>query len=226
MADFERLVGRDKALRKREPEIVKELADHLEELYLDLCASGVSQEEAHRRVAGIGAELGSTIRRLRWLRQGGGIAVLRSVVIPGTIGCLLYESVQMAVFNGNTLRANPSVIRPEIWLTLLSVGLAFMVSSLSRALGGNEQRRWVATLFPAWVHFAGWIVMGLLVTPYQVWHQSQAYVDRFLHGIVISLLWTLFWGVLLPAAALATGAAVASRYFPRSAESFWKRHAA
>src|SRR3954451_22061608 len=91
MADFERLVGRDKALRKREPEIVKELADHLEELYLDLCASGVSQEEAHRRVAGIGAELGSTIRRLRWLRQGGGIAVLRSVVIPGTIVCLLYS---------------------------------------------------------------------------------------------------------------------------------------
>ena len=89
MHDFRKLVAPRRKRDPREGEIVSELACHLEEIYIHLRGGGASEEHALAVVSTAGKDLGSTVRRLRWQREGGLRTWLRAMALPGLIMSLL-----------------------------------------------------------------------------------------------------------------------------------------
>ena len=129
--------------------------------------------------------------------------MLRSVVLSGALGYMLHQSAATAVFNTFALKQHTNVVKAKGFLFPLCIALGFLASSVSRELGGSDLRRWAAALFPACVYLAGWFVMGLLVTPYQLLYGSLADSPASREAVIVQLLWVLLSDVLLPATGLA-----------------------
>jgi hypothetical protein len=210
MHDFRELVGPRRKEDPREQEIVSELAGHLEEIYLDLLCTGASEGQALALVSAMGKNLGSTVRRLRWQREGGLRTWLRAVVLPGLILSFMYEACR-------TLLVDFHWEQPFLWretnIVLIGVALGFCASSLSRELGGNKSHRLWAGMFVISLPAAVWCVMGLLVAPLQWIQGSQHRLQGTISGVAGSLLWVLLWDVVIPAAGLAMGAAISALAF-------------
>jgi len=210
MHNFRELVGPRRKADPREQEIVSELAGHLEEIYLDLLRTGTSEDQAFALVSAMGQNLGPTVRRLRWQREGGPRTWLRAVVLPGLILSSFYQACR-------TLLVDFYWEHPFLWreasIVLIGVALGFCASSLSRELGGNESHwRW-AGMFVVSLPTAIWCVMCLLVTPVQLIQGSQYRLPGTISGVAVSLLWALLWDVVMPAAGLAMGAAISALAF-------------
>jgi hypothetical protein len=135
MHDFRKLVISHRKPDPREEEIVSELAWHLEKMFMDLRHAGASEEHAFAAVLKAGRDLGRTVRRLRWQREGGLRPWLRTVVLPGLILSLFYGvcNIGLGVYWEN----------PALWLeaslVLVSIALGFCASSFSRELGGRKR---------------------------------------------------------------------------------------
>jgi hypothetical protein len=182
----------------------------LEEIYLDLLRTGASEDHAFAMVSAMGKDLGPTVRRLRWQREGGLRTWLRAVLLPGLILSFVYEACR-------TLLVDFYWEHPFLWreasIVLIGVALGFCASSLSRELGGTESHRRWAGMFVISSPAAVWCVMGLLVTPLQLMEGSQSRLPGTISGVAVSLLWVLLWDVLMPAAGLAMGAAISALAF-------------
>jgi hypothetical protein len=181
MHDFRKLVGSERDQITTNPEIVIELAGHLEEMYTDLRRVGVPEEEAIMQVAAAGKRLGRVVHRLRWQQEGGWKHWFRSVAIPGISLMLVYGACKALLVDFYWER--PFSLR-ETGTVLICVMLGFLASSFSRNLGGRaSQRRWAAMLVVA-PDAIVWCVMALLVTPlqmaqavhYRPWSISEAVV--------------------------------------------------
>jgi hypothetical protein len=209
MHNFRELVGSGKE-DPREQEIVSELADHLEEMYLDFVRTGVSEDDALARVSAVGKKLSPTVRKLRWQREGGLRTSLRAVAVPGFIFFLFYEACRTVLVDFYWERPFPW---RETGIVLIGVALGFCASFLSRELGGSQsQRRW-AGMFVISIPAAVWCVMGLVVTPVQLIRGAHNYRLGTIIGVAVSLLWSLIWDVVMPAAGLAIGAAISALAF-------------
>lgn len=219
MHNFRELVGPRSKEDPREQEIVGELADHLEEIYLDILRTGASEDQALARVSAMGKKLGPTVRRLRWQREGGLRTWLRAVVLPGLILSFFYEACR-------TLLADFYWEHPFLWreasIVVIGVALGFCASSLSRELGGNESHRRWAGIFVISSPAAVWCVMGLVVTPVQLLQGSRYRLPGTISGVAVSLLWILLWDVVMPAAGLAVGAAISALAFSRTSSNLRK----
>ena len=209
MHNFRELVGAGKE-DPGEHEIVSELADHLEEMYLDLLRTGASEGDALARVSAVGKKLSPTLRKLRWQREGGLRTWLRAVAVPGLIFFLFYEACR-------TLLVDVYWEHPFLWreasIVLIGVALGFCASFLSRELGGSESQRRCAGMFVILVPAAVWCVMGLVVTPVQLIQGAHNYRLGTINGVAVSLLWTLLWDVIIPALGFAVGAAISGLAF-------------
>ena len=210
MHDFRKLVAPQRKSHPAEGEIVSELACHLEELYMDLRHAGASDEHALAVVSKAGKELGPTVRRLRWQREGGLRTSLRAVVLPGLILSLFYGVCSMALgvyweYPAPWLEAS---------LVLMSIALGFCASSVSREFGGDEAHRLWAAVIVVSFQAAAIGVMVFLVTPLEFVRNAQYRGVETISAVVARLLWILLWDVVTPAAALLIGGMISVSAFP------------
>ena len=161
-------------------------------------------------VSKAGKDLGHTIRRLRWQREGGLRPWLRTVVLPGIMLSLFYGICNIAL---GVYYEKPA-ISLEIRLVLVSIALGFCASSFSRELGGRKaQRVWAAVFvisFPA----TALIVMALFGTPLELVRNSQYLRPGYIGGVVSSLFRIWLWDVMTPGIALAIGSVISVHAFP------------
>ena len=189
---------------------MSELACHLEEMFMDLRHAGASEEHAFAAVLKAGKDLGPTVRRLRWQREGGLRPWLRTVVLPGLILSLFYGvcNIALGVYWEN------SALSLEVRLVLVSIALGFCASSFSRELGGRETHRvWAAVLIISF-QAAALCVMALVVTPLELVRNAQYLGPGYITGVVFSLLRILSWDVMTPAIALVIGSVISVCAFP------------
>jgi hypothetical protein len=192
MHDFRKLVAPGRKQDPREREIVSELACHLEEMYVDLRHAGASEEHALVVVSREGNNLGRTIRRLRWQREGGLRTWLRAVVLPGLILALVYAAccVAWGVYWEY----------PSSWLkgglVVITVALGFCASSISRELGGTKVHRVWAAVVVVSLQAAAVCVMVFLVTPVEFVRNVQYREPT--SGVVLRCLSILLWDVVTP----------------------------
>jgi hypothetical protein len=222
MHDFRKLVAPHRKTDPREEEIVSELACHLEEMYMDLRHAGSSNELALAVVSRAGNGLGSTVRRLRWQREGGFRTWLRAVVLPGLVLSLLYGVCNIALgvyweYPAPWLEAS---------LVLISVALGFCASSFSRELGGREAHRLWAALVVVSLQAAAVCVMVFLVTPVELVRNAQYGGAETMSVVVSRLLWILLWDVVTPAMASVIGGLISVRSFPTASPDRPKREIA
>jgi hypothetical protein len=204
MHDFRKLVAPHRKPDPREGEIVSELACHLEEMYMDLRSAGASEEHALAVVSTAGKNLGPTIRRLRWQREGGLRTWLRAVALPGLILALFYGVCSAAL-------GYPS-LRLEAGLVLICVALGFCASSFSRELGGKKAHRLWAAAVVSSLQAAAVCVMVFLVTPVELF-QNTPYREP-MSAVASRLLWILLWDVITPAVAVVVGGVISVCAFP------------
>ena len=197
MHDFRKLVAPRRKRDPREGEIVSELACHLEEMYISLRGGGASEEHALAVVSTAGKDLGSTVRRLRWQREGGLRTWLRAMALPGLIMSLFYGVCNIGL--GVVSWEYPTPWR-EASLVLVSVALGFCASAFSRELGGRAAHRLWAAFAVISFQAAAECVMIFLVTPLELARNPQ-----YLDGVFSSLIRILLWDVVTPATALVLG---------------------
>jgi hypothetical protein len=191
-------------------------------MYMDLRHAGASEEHALAAVATAGKDLGTTVRRLRWQREGGFRTWLRAVALPGLILALVYGVCNIAL---GVFWEYPSPLL-EASLVLISVTLGFCASSFSRELGAREAQRLWAALIVVSLQAAAVCVMIFLVTPLEFVQNAQYRSPGTLHQVVTSLLWILLWDVVTPAVSSVIGGVISVRAFPPASPNRPKREIA
>lgn len=220
MHDFTKLVAPDRKQDPREVEIVTELACHLEEMYMDLRQAGASEGRALAVVSTAGQNLGPTIRRLRWQREGGLRTWLRAVVLPGLILALVYGASGTAV---GVYWEYPSLWR-EAGKILIGAGLGFCASSFSRELGGKMAHRLWAAAAVISLQAATVCTMVFLFTPVELFRNTQ--YSEPVTVAVSRLFWILLWDVVTPAVALVISGLISVWTFPTALSDRPKREIA
>jgi hypothetical protein len=220
MPDFRKLVAPARKQGPHQEEIVSELACHLEEMYVDLCHTGDSEEHALADVSAAGEKLGPTIRKLRWQREGGLRTWLRAVVAPGFILGLVYAVYTTAM---GPYWEYPSLWR-EVGMVLICIALGFCASSLSRELGGAKAQRLWATAGVLSLQAAVECVMICLVTPLELFQSVHHHAPM---GAVVSrYLWVSLSDIVTPAAGLIIGGLISVCGFSPSSPNRTEREIA
>jgi hypothetical protein len=174
-------------------------------MYMELRSGGATEETALAVVSTAGKNLGPTVRRLRWEREGGSRTWLRAVVLPGLVLALFYGVCNIAL---GAYWEYPTLWR-EAGLVVASVALGFCASSFSRELGGRKSHRLWASAIVISFQATAECVMIFLVTPLELVRNTQ-----YLDGVFAGLPLILLWDVVTPAVALVIGSLISVRAFP------------